>query len=178
LSSISRKHTITAHQSTGAAYVGARSGICCQPGGVYFSISVDKQIWSLANSLNVESSGSILTSGSYTVNNNTWYNISLSVVGTTVNAWIGSDQVCSDWLRCSQSCPLQVVNGYTLSSVTAGWAAIGTSVQSNNVYTYAQFDNFQVYGNRLQCPTPFAGNQLSTNVWCGGESHWRVCWRC
>jgi hypothetical protein len=83
-----------------------------------------------------------------------------------------------DWLRCSQSCPLQVVNGYTLSSVTAGWAAIGTSVQSNNVYTYAQFDNFQVYGNRLQCPTPFAGNQLSTNVWCGGESHWRVCWRC
>ena len=69
---------------------------------------------------------------------------------------------------------MQVVNGYTLSSVTAGWAAIGTSVQSNNVYTYAQFDNFQVYGNRLQCPTPFAGNQLSTNVWCGGERHWCV----
>ena len=59
------------------------------------------------------------------------------------------------------------MNGYTLSSVEPGWAAIGTSVQANNVYTYAQFDNFQVYGNRLQCEVPSEGDELIV-MWCGG----------
>jgi hypothetical protein len=124
-------------------------------------------MWTLASGLNVEG-GSILTSGAYTVESNTWYNLSMSVIGTTVNAWVGTDQV--RWLTDVPSCchmTAQVVNGYTLSSIAAGWAAIGTSVQANNVFTYAQFDNFQVYGNRLQCPVPFAGNTISTNVWCG-----------
>ena len=52
---------------------------------------MDKQMWTLADNLNVE--GSPLLSGAYTVSSNTWYNLSLSVVGSTVNGWVGTDQV-------------------------------------------------------------------------------------
>ena len=60
-----------------------------------------------------------------------------------------------------------MVGGLQLSSITWGWAAIGTSVQANNVYTYAQFDNFAVYGNQLKCNVPSEG-MPSTLMWCGG----------
>ncbi len=58
------------------------------------SVSVDKQMWVLSDTIDVENPASFLASGAYGVNANTWYNLSLSVVGTTVNAWIGQDQVC------------------------------------------------------------------------------------
>jgi hypothetical protein len=69
-----------------------------------------------------------------------------------VNAWIGTDQV---------------INGYEVSNVQTGWAVIGSSVQSNYIYTYAQFDNFQVVGERVQCQTPDEGTQLIL-MNCGG----------
>ena len=81
-------------QTTGAAYVGARCGECCYASGVFLSVSVDKQMWVLSDTIDVENPASFLASGAYGVNANTWYNLSLSVVGTTVNAWVGQDQVC------------------------------------------------------------------------------------
>jgi hypothetical protein len=80
-------------QTTGAAYVGARCGICCQPRGVFFSISVDKQMWILSDGLHIDNFEYHLASGPYNVSSNAWYSLTLSVIGTSVNAWVGSDQV-------------------------------------------------------------------------------------
>jgi hypothetical protein len=139
-------------ETTGAAYVGARSGGCCVPGGLFLAVSVDSQKWSLNYNIDVENPSTALLSGAFTVTANTWYNLSLSVIDNTVNAWIGSDQV---------------VNGYTVGSISSGWAVLGSSVQAGKIYTFAQFDNFQVVGERLQCQTPAEGTPL-TVINCGG----------
>ena len=61
----------------------------------------------------------------------------------------------------------QVVGGHLLPNRGSGWAAIGASVQANHVYTLAQFDNFAVVAESIQCPAPAHGNGVSI-VWCGG----------
>eukprot|EP00042_Codosiga_hollandica_P038562 m.314848 g.314848 ORF g.314848 m.314848 type:complete len:940 (+) comp55423_c0_seq3:52-2871(+) len=141
-------------ESTGAAFVGARCRTCCNPEGVFLSVNVDTQQWALTNSIAVTSSSSIYQSGSYTVKANTWYTLSLSVIGTTVNAWIGSDQV---------------LNSFELPYHGSGWAAIGSSQGADNSYTFAQFDNFVVNASEIQCPVPAAGAPLSV-MWCGAPN--------
>ena len=106
----------------------------------------------MTDGLDVDNPSAVLDVGFFRVQPNTWYNISLSVVGKTVNAWI--DQT-------------QVVSGHKLLNWGSGWAAIGASVQQNHVYTYAQFDNFAVYGNQIQCPLPAEGDKVKV-VRCGG----------
>ena len=143
-------------EATGAAYVGARSSGCfdwsCYSLGVYFSVSVLSQQWALAMSIDVENPSQIYVSGSYSVEPNTWYNLTLSVVGSTAHAWLDG---------------VLVVESFALPVVAVGWAAIGTSVQANNIYTLAQFDNFTVSASQLTCPAPAAGQPL-ISMWCDG----------
>ena len=116
------------------------------------AVSVTSQKWILASSIDVENPSQQYRTGGMTVSMNTWYNLTLSVIGKTVDAWVDSQQVLSQ---------------YNIPSVTSGWAAIGSSVQSSKIYTYAQYDNFSVRGNQLQCQAPSEGNPL-TIMWCGG----------
>ena len=80
-------------QNTGAAFVAARVGTCCFPNGVFFSISLDQQAWALTNNIDVENPTSKLASNEYFVVSNSWYNLTLSVDGMIVNAWIDQNQV-------------------------------------------------------------------------------------
>ena len=57
------------------------------------SVDVSKQLWILSSNIDVENPNSQLATGAYTVAANTWYNLTLSVVGTTVNAWVDTNQV-------------------------------------------------------------------------------------
>ena len=59
------------------------------------------------------------------------------------------------------------MNTYTLPYHGSGWAAIGTSHESNNLFTFAQFDNFVVNATEVLCPVPASGAALSV-LWCGG----------
>lgn len=149
-------------ETSGAAYVGARSGPCCNPGGLYFGVSVLSQRWILASSQAIESA--VLVSGALNVTAGAWYNISLSVMGNIVNCWINQTKVVGG------------DTGYIIPSITQGWAVIGTSVQANNVFTTAQFDNFQVYGNRLACPPPSEGDPVVV-TWCGEPNQANTIWQ-
>eukprot|EP00042_Codosiga_hollandica_P057702 m.858006 g.858006 ORF g.858006 m.858006 type:complete len:846 (-) comp59651_c0_seq6:65-2602(-) len=142
-------------ESTGAAYVGARCRTCCNPEGVFFGLNVDTQQWFLTSNLAVTQQSSTYASGSYNVSANTWYTLSLSVIGTTVSAWIGDDEVVGGYDA-----------GFVLPYHGSGWAAIGTSAGADNSFTFAQFDNFSVTGHEINCPPAFEGSPLSV-MWCG-----------
>ena len=149
-------HTLTRllAQGSGAAYVGARVGPGSYPGGVFFSVSVDQQSWILSNNVNVENVDIALASQEFSVVSDTWYNLTLFVDGIKASAWIDGEQV---------------IDGFVLPSINVGWAAIGTSVQTNNSYTIAQFDDFSVSAQEGQCAYPEAGDRASL-LWCGGTS--------
>jgi hypothetical protein len=59
------------------------------------------------------------------------------------------------------------VNGFVVSAITMGWAAIGTSALPNNMFTTAQFNDFSVYGNALNCQAPTEGSAVVI-IPCGG----------
>jgi galactosylceramidase len=80
-------------ETAGAAFIGARVGTCCFPGGVFLAVSAVEQAWLLTDSLNM-SPALALASGPLTVETNAWYNLTLSVVGTAVDATIDGQQVC------------------------------------------------------------------------------------
>ena len=122
---------------------------------MYFAVSVASQQWILARSIDVENPTQQLASGPFAASASTWYNLILNVTGSAASAWIEDEQVA-----------FSVV----LPSVEPGWAAIGSSVQSGRIYTLAQFDNFSVQGKQLQCAPPVAGDQVSSNIWCGGQA--------
>jgi hypothetical protein len=84
---------VLSEKSTGAAFVGARCRTCCQPEGVFLSVNVDTKMWALTDSLDVTSSSSTYQSGSLDFVPNTWYTLTLSVIGTTANAWVNDQQV-------------------------------------------------------------------------------------
>jgi hypothetical protein len=81
------------YQTTGSVFVGTRSGTCCDPDGVFFSINVDSQQWALSSSIDVTNSAVFYASGSLSIQSNTWYTLTLSVVGRIVNAWVNQQQV-------------------------------------------------------------------------------------
>ena len=139
-------------ETSGAAFVGVRCGVCCYPGGVFFSISVDSQSWILSSNIDVDNVAMALASGEFAVQPGTWYNLTLSAVGATANAWIDGQAV---------------LQGFELPSISVGWAAIGTSAHVNGSFTLAQFDNFAVAGVEAACLPPRAGDAV-TLLWCGG----------
>ena len=140
-------------ETTGAAFVGVQAGLCCLPNGIFFSVNVDGT-WALSNGIQVTESSTFLQSGSYDIQPNTWYTLTLSVVGSIANAWIGNDQV---------------VNTFWLPARGAGWVAIGTSQGADNTFTFAQFDNFNISSAlEMQCDRPSEGTTITT-IYCGGS---------
>ena len=139
-------------ETTGAAFVGVQAGLCCLPNGIFFSVNVDGT-WALSNGIQVTDSSTFLQSGSYDIQPNTWYTLTLSVVGSIANAWISNDQV---------------VITFWLPSRSAGWVAIGTSQGPDNSFTFAQFDNFNISSAlEMQCDRPSEGTIITT-LYCGG----------
>ena len=80
-------------QDKGAAFVAARVGVCCEPRGIFFAVHAGVNLWTLTDSLNVDNPATWLDVGTIDVKPNTWYNLSLSVIDRTVNAWVGTTQV-------------------------------------------------------------------------------------